>query len=426
MGVTPWDHREVSMKLVKIGRNEDGQRVDRLVGKLIPRAEKGLVYKAIRKKIVTLNGKKTEPDVRVKEGDELRLFFSDDTLRDLGGSVGSTEGNSKNADSFSESDISEAESSLEKTKEKDFPEKPGKSCRIVENHGRENIFINGYDFAENIIYEDNDVILVYKPEGILSQGADERSKKTAHRYDIKKTGGSESNYIEKNGGSGEVSLNDLLIEYLNATGKLSGTGETFRPSVCNRLDRNTSGIVVCGCSLKGLRAMSALIHDRKLRKYYLCAVKGIINEPGDLKGWLVKDKKSNKVRVFTERPADPGALNIETKYKPLATANNMTLLEVELVTGRPHQIRAHLASIGHPVAGDPKYGDSVFNRMIAKEFAIKTQMLTAWKLIFPKDCDGCEKLSEKEFKAECQWVKKYYSQDQGFFKGRIRQSSRTS
>ena len=73
------------MKLVVIGINEDGQRVDRLVGKLIPRAEKGLIYKAIRKKIVTLNGKKTEPDVRVKEGDELRLFFSDNTLGDLGG-----------------------------------------------------------------------------------------------------------------------------------------------------------------------------------------------------------------------------------------------------------------------------------------------------------------------------------------------------
>ncbi len=318
------------MKLVTIGVNEDGQRVDRLVGKLIPRAEKGLIYKAIRKKIVTLNGKKTEPDVRVKEGDELRLFFSDDTLKDLGGT--------------------------------------GAESRTGEQKSKGgNINVKGYVFGENIIYEDSDVILVYKPEGILTQGA------------------------------GDVSLNDLLIDYLDETGKLSGTGETFRPSVCNRLDRNTSGIVVCGCSLKGLRVMSALIHDRRLRKYYLCAVKGVISEEGDLKGWLVKDEKTNKVRVFKNKPDDPGALNIETRFKPLTTSHDMTLLEVELVTGRPHQIRAHMASIGHPVVGDPKYGDAAFNRFVATKFGIRHQMLTAWKLIFPKDCGECTDLSEKEF-----------------------------
>ncbi len=318
------------MKLVTIGVNEDGQRVDRLVGKLIPRAEKGLIYKAIRKKIVTLNGKKTEPDVRVKEGDELRLFFSDDTLKDLGGT--------------------------------------GAESRTGEQKSKGgNISVKGYAFGENIIYEDSDVILVYKPEGILTQGA------------------------------GDVSLNDLLIDYLDETGKLSGTGETFRPSVCNRLDRNTSGIVVCGCSLKGLRVMSALIHDRRLRKYYLCAVKGVISEEGDLKGWLVKDEKTNKVRVIKNKPDDPGALNIETRFKPLTTSHDMTLLEVELVTGRPHQIRAHMASIGHPVVGDPKYGDAAFNRFVATKFGIRHQMLTAWKLIFPKDCGECTDLSEKEF-----------------------------
>ena len=173
------------MKAIAIGANEHGQRVDRLVGKLIPRAEKGLVYKAIRKKIVTLNGKKTQPDARVCEGDELKLFFSDDTLRELGGTVGSTGDKST-------------------------------SGQTAETVSKKNASIKGYEFAENIIYEDTDVILVYKPAGILSQGSD----------------------------SNEVSLNDLLIDHLSHSGKLSGTGETFKPSVCNRLDRNTSGLVI--------------------------------------------------------------------------------------------------------------------------------------------------------------------------------------
>ncbi|MCR5430944.1 MAG: RluA family pseudouridine synthase [Lachnospiraceae bacterium] len=364
------------MKLVIIGINEDGQRVDRLVGKLIPHAEKGLVYKAIRKKIVTLNGKKTQPDARVKEGDELRLFFADETLINLGGTL---------------QDVKEA---ADTGTEKEYA--PKQFGRGEKGKKTENV---GFDFSDNIIYEDDDVILVYKPAGILTQGAMQKK--------------------QRNGQTDEVSLNDLLIAYLNEKGKLSGTGETFKPSVCNRLDRNTSGIVVCGCSLKGLRVMSKLIHDRSLKKFYLCAVKGIIREPGVLTGWLVKDEESNKVRIYKNETdiqgntpgADKGitgkgeavgeslrrgrrnkgdvkadAYNIETRYRPLKSAHEMTLLEVELVTGRPHQIRAHMASIGHPVAGDPKYGDAAFNRMIAKEYGIKHQVLTAWRLVFPEKC----------------------------------------
>ncbi|MCR5520676.1 MAG: RluA family pseudouridine synthase [Lachnospiraceae bacterium] len=377
------------MKLVVIGRNEEGQRVDRLVGKLIPHAEKGLVYKAIRKKIVTLNGKKTEPDVRVKEGDELRLFFSDDTLRDLGGMTESAVSGSPNdANEFSKSSISGSESISGK------PEKSGSTGK-KKNKG-DDISMSGYVFSENIIYEDSDVILVYKPAGILSQGSGEKTQKTGyHNVQTAKNVWSR-NDDERKGRSSEASLNNLLIEYLEGTGKLSGTGETFRPSVCNRLDRNTSGIVVCGCSLKGLREMSELIRDRKLKKFYLCAVKGVLTEPGDLKGWLVKDEKTNKVRIYKDKQGLPDALNIETKYSPLKSAHNMTLLEVELVTGRPHQIRAHMASIGHPVAGDPKYGDPSFNRLVAKEYGIKHQALTARRLVFPEDC-RLEILKGKEF-----------------------------
>ena len=386
------------MKLVVIGINEDGQRVDRLVGKLIPRAEKGLIYKAIRKKIVTLNGKKTEPDVRVKEGDELRLFFSDSTLRDLGGTP-DTEIIKTTAPH--ESGQEPGNLKLQGLKpgnlklqgqEPGNPRKqghePGEASTSRESESA-HAHIAGYVFSDNIIYEDKDVILVYKPEGVLTQGAGERK---AHQRANPENAG-------KKTAPPEVSLNDLLIDYLNKTGKISGTGETFKPSVCNRLDRNTSGIVVCGCSLKGLREMSGLIHDRKLQKYYLCAVKGIIDEPGDLRGWLVKDEKTNKVRIYKEKPDDPDALNIETRFVPLRKTQNMTLLEVELVTGRPHQIRAHMASTGHPVAGDPKYGDPAFNRLVARQYGIKYQALTAWRLVFGSDCPS-ESLAGTEFKGK--------------------------
>ena len=389
------------MKQVTIGVNEDGQRVDRIVAKLLSGAGKGLVYKAIRKKIVTLNGKKTEPDVRVKEGDELKLFFSDETLRELGGTVSASVSDDRSMVSLS-NDRSKpnCDKRMPETAKPDASKPCSSGLSLGQNRSSTGIGIRGYVFKDNILYEDKDVILVFKPAGILTQGAEAKTRKTGRFDDRGEKGGWNRNDTERKGGESEVSLNDLLIEYLEETGKLSGTGETFRPSVCNRLDRNTSGIVVCGCSLKGLRAMSFLIHDRKLRKYYLCAVKGIIDRPGDLKGWLVKNEKTNKVKVFDDKPADPGALNIETKFKPLATAHDMTLLEVELVTGRPHQIRAHMASTGHPVVGDPKYGDAAFNRMIAKKFDIKYQMLSARRLVFPRDCGGCGDLSEKEFKGK--------------------------
>ena len=140
-------------------------------------------------------------------------------------------------------------------------------------------------------------------------------------------------------------------------------------------------MVCAGKSLAGLQFLSRIFHDRTLHKYYLCLVKGRIEKDNHIKGYLHKDKKTNKVTVSREKSED--SMPIETAYHPLGSNGKMTLLEVELITGRTHQIRAHLSSIGHPLLGDGKYGDAEFNRKYAG-YGVKYQLLHAYKLVIPE------------------------------------------
>ena len=265
------------MKEFIIEENEAGQRFDKYLAKLLREAPKSFFYKMLRKKNITLNGKKATGNEKLLKGDTIKLFLSDETFDKFAGS-------SQAARAYCELDI---------------------------------------------VYEDPDIIIINKPAGMLSQPADD----------------------------GEPSLVEYLIGYLLKKGDLTEEQlKTFRPSVCNRLDRNTSGMVCAGKSLAGLQFLSGIFHDRTLHKYYICLTKGKIEKPDHIRGYLHKDKKTNKVIVSRQEFKD--SLPIETKYRPLGSNGKITLLEVELITGRTHQIRVHMNYIGHPLFNDERYGGS--------------------------------------------------------------------
>lgn len=317
------------MKLITVHKQEEGQRLVKLLGAYLKEAPNSFFYKMLRKKNITLNGKKADGTEKLKCGDEIRLFLSDETYEKFAGKV--------------------------QPKEK-FP-----TAKL------------------NIVYEDSNVIFINKPAGMLSQKSV----------------------------PSDVSLNEYLLGYLEKSGQWKQEeSKAFRPSVCNRLDRNTSGLVICGKSMAGLQQMAALLKDRSLHKYYLCLVKGVMTESQHLEGYLLKDENSNQVKIFQKETE--GAAHIITEYEPLYTEGETTLLKVTLVTGKSHQIRAHLSSIGHPIIGDPKYGDRKVNAFFRETHGIKTQMLHAWKLTFPELAEPLDNLSEKSFEAEPAGLMKQY------------------
>lgn len=316
------------MRQITVGGKEAGQRLDRLLSRYLKEAPKSFLYRMLRKKNITLNGKKADGSEKVQAGDEIRIFLSEETYKKFAGSSG--------------------------RRTKNYP-----TAKL------------------DILYEDGHILLVNKPAGMLTQKAKPQ----------------------------DVSLNEYVLGYLQQNRQWqetpdteSGAGYGFRPSVCNRLDRNTSGIVVCGTSIAGLQQMSELFRNRSMHKYYQCLAAGRLTEDRRIEGFLWKDPAANQVQILKEERE--GAGFIATEYHPLQVFENSTLLEVCLITGRSHQIRAHLASEGHPVIGDRKYGSKRINEQYRRTYGLNHQLLHACRLELPAMEGPLDYLSGKVFTAE--------------------------
>lgn len=293
------------MQKLIVRDREAGQRLDRYLGKYLGAAPGSFLYKMLRKKNITLNGKKAEGRERIEAGDQITLFLADET--------------------------------------------------IARFRCTESVPVNGQHGRLDIIYEDRDILVVNKPQGLLSQKSDSR----------------------------DVSMVEYITEYLES-GKADA--DTFRPGICNRLDRNTTGLIIAGKSVRGLQWMNALFRERTVQKYYLCIVAGKISEGKSIDGYLIKDSRTNTVQVCQRETG--AAQRIITEYEPLQCScyeeEWYTLLRVHLVTGKSHQIRAHLSSTGHPLIGDTKYGRKSVNRIFAKRYQLQYQLLHAWELYLPE------------------------------------------
>ena len=334
------------MQEIIIKKNEAGQRFDKYLGKYFKEATPSFIYKMLRKKNIELNSKKATGSEKLVEGDVVKIFMADDTIAKFRGKT---------------------------------------SCdlSIAKSEGNSHLIINSQYakvIRDNIIYEDDNILIVNKPVGILSQKATPT----------------------------DISINEMFIDYLLEEKKITYEElETFKPSVCNRLDRNTSGLITFGKTLLGVQELSNGFKYRTFDKYYLAVVWGEVKNSSHIDGYLYKDIKTNKVTISNKESKD--ASYIQTAYEPLKTAfvniNNknmpITLLKIKLITGKTHQIRAHLASINHGLLGDDKYGNPRLNMELKKHFKINYQMLHSYILDF-KDTKGLEglcSLHNKEIKA---------------------------
>lgn len=359
------------MKELTIKSPDSNQRLDKYLKRVFPEMGTSFLYKMLRKKNITLNSKKATGSEQVKTGDLIQCFFSDETFDKFAG---------KNMPA----------DDMQKAAGNNTVQSGHNSSTLPQNTSHE--YLNAYRSLKGIkvIYEDEHILLLDKPAGILSQKAKPE----------------------------DLSLNEWMIGYLLDSKAITNDSiRHFKPSVCNRLDRNTSGLVICGKTLLGSREMSRLLKDRSLQKYYHTYVYGKLEGSKVLEGYHQKDKNSNQAKILFTKPVQ----NIEqydsiiTAYRSLEAKENFSYLEIELITGKTHQIRAHLAAYGHPIVGDKKYAcsnavkykniaankkDSCKDSDVSNNTFPKYQLLHAYRVVFPTLEGELAYLSNKEFVCE--------------------------
>ena len=315
-----------------INKNDAGQRLDKYITKSFPLLPQSLMYKYIRSKRIKINNKKSEISYRLKENDVVSLYINDEFF--------------------------------EPVKPKYDFLSAGKSIKIV--------------------YEDENVILIDKPAGILSHP-------------------DEGNYTD--------TAITRVKRYLYEKGEYDPENEmSFAPALVNRIDRNTCGIIIGAKNAESLRILNEKLKNREIHKYYLCiAIVKLKNKEGIIKGYLEKNEKQNRVYISDKSTDKTKA--IATKYNVLDYKNGLSLVEVELLTGRTHQIRASFSHLGNPLLGDGKYGTNAQNKKFG---GYKKQFLYSYKLFFDFETDAgiLDYLNGKSYQVEDVWFKEaFYTGD---------------
>ena len=307
------------MKTITVNKNDSGQRLDKFLTKRFKTLPLSLMNKYIRKKDIKINGKRAENSTVLSEGDVITLYIPEEFF-----------GSAPKEDSF-----------------KSLTPKL------------------------NVVYEDENIIIVNKPSGLICHSDDKETHNT---------------------------LIDNIKAYLFINGEYDSENEnSFAPALCNRIDRNTCGLVVAAKNSEALRIVNYLIKEKKIEKTYLAAVHGKFREKsGVYRSFIKKDASKNKVFSKPTR-VDPSYKEAITEYRVIDNSNDLSLVEVKLITGRTHQIRVHFSDNGHPLLGDGKYSVNKTDR----EKGFRFQALCSYRLKFnvPKG-EVIDYLNGQEFTAE--------------------------
>ena len=307
------------MKSEIINKSEEGQTIYKYVKKYLECAPLSFIEKLFRVRDVKINKKRVSKTEIVHAGDLVEIYISDDQYNDF----------FKNKDNIT------------------LKQKP------------------------NIVFEDENILIVNKPSGLLVHG-DKNEKR--------------------------ITLTNMVLSYLMSTGEYVPNVSTFVPSLAHRIDRNTSGLVIFGKNIRSLQALEDIFKEHnKIHKHYYALISGHIGKEGTIDKPLLKDENNSLVKVV---PLEKGGKRAITKYELKETYQYCSLVDVNILTGRTHQIRVHFASINHPLLGDSKYGDFSLNKKFNKEFNYQGQFLHAYKLEFDEIGGFLSYLSHQTFTCE--------------------------